>query len=261
MRQRWGQNFLVDNGVSRRIAEAAGVGPGDAVLEIGPGKGALTQFLIGKAAEVTLVELDRGLANGLRRRWGNTAGVTIEEADFLDWPLPVRQGSSLKVVSNLPYSAANAIIQKLLDWPAWTEAVVMVQKEVAVRIAARPGSRDYGVLSLAVQAKALAKALFDVGPKAFQPPPKVTSTVLRLTRLAEPRVKDERCFFRVVRAAFHQRRKTLLNSVSHGMEMEKPAVEAALKAAGIDPGARAETIDLEGYDRLSQLIGTSTQRM
>jgi 16S rRNA (adenine1518-N6/adenine1519-N6)-dimethyltransferase len=254
MRQKWGQNFLTDDGACRRVVDALGAGPEDAVLEIGPGRGALTRFLAGRVKALTVVELDRGLAEGARGRFRGRPGFQVEEADFLDWPLPDLPAGSLKVISNLPYSAANAILRKLLDWPAWRDAVVMVQKEVAVRITARPGSRDYGILSLAVQAKAEPKCLFDVGPRAFTPPPKVTSTVLRLTRLDVPRVKNEEAFFRVVHAAFGQRRKTLANSLSHGLELEKPAVEAALKAAGVDPGARAETLPLETYDLLSGLF-------
>ncbi len=246
---------MVNERVAYGIVEALGISAGEGVLEIGPGRGALTQFIVGRTAELTLVELDRHLAADLRRRWGSFPGVTLVEADFMKWALPDRPEGGLKVISNLPYSAANAILRKLLDWPVWSEAVVMVQKEVAVRMAAKPGSGDYGVLSLAIQAKAEPTLLFDVRPGSFNPPPKVTSTVLRLKRLPAPRIKDEEVFFRVVHAAFHQRRKTLSNSLSHGLEMEKPRVEEALRSVGIDPGARAETVDLEGFNRLTAALG------
>jgi 16S rRNA (adenine1518-N6/adenine1519-N6)-dimethyltransferase len=180
--------------------------------------------------------------------------VTVVQSDFLDWPLPDRPVGSVKVVGNLPYSAANAILRKVLDWPAWSEAVVMVQKEVALRMVAPVGGDDYGILSLAVQSKAAPSVLFDVWPGAFTPQPKVVSTVLRLRRLETPRFHNEDAFFRVVRAAFGQRRKTLLNSLSHGLEMEKGKVEEALKSCGLDPGARAETITLEQFDRLAGAI-------
>jgi 16S rRNA (adenine1518-N6/adenine1519-N6)-dimethyltransferase len=254
MRQKWGQNFLTDEKVCRKIVDAVGAGPKDRVLEIGPGKGALTRFLVGRVASLTAVELDSGLAAALMRRWSHLPGTEVVVADFLKWPLPERPEGGLRVVSNLPYSAAGAIIQRLLDWPAWDEAVLMVQKEVAVRISARPGSSDAGILSLAVQAKAEVSLLFDVGPKAFSPPPKVTSTVLRLKRLLRPRITDEAAFFRVVHAAFHQRRKTLANSISHGLELEKPRVEAALKELGVDPAARAEMVGVEIYDKLGMLL-------
>lgn len=250
MRQKWGQNFLVDGSVCRRIADALKAGPEDAVLEVGPGKGALTRHLAG-VRELTVVELDRALAEDLRQKWGGTPGMTVVQADFLQWPLPDRPAGSLKVIGNLPYSSANAILRKLLEWPAWSEAVVMVQKEVALRMVALPGGGDYGILSLAVQSYADPSVLFDVRPGSFSPQPKIVSTVLRLRRLPAPRFRDESAFFRTVRAAFGQRRKTLLNSLSHGLEMEKGKVEAALRDCGLDPGARAETITLEQFDRLS----------
>jgi 16S rRNA (adenine1518-N6/adenine1519-N6)-dimethyltransferase len=254
MRQKWGQNFLKDASICRRIVDALRAGPADDVLEIGPGRGALTRFLAGKTATPTVVELDRALEPGLQEKWGTVPGVAVVQADFLEWPLPAPADGNRRVIGNLPYNAANAILRKLLDWPGWSEAVVMVQKEVARRIVAGPGSKEYGILSLAVQCKAEAKLLFDAPPGAFSPPPQVTSTVLRLTRLARPRVAREEAFFRVLHAAFGQRRKTLVNSLSHGLDMEKPRVEAALKSRGLDPGARAETLSLEDFDGLSTVL-------
>ena len=280
MRSKWGQNFLAEAGVARRIVAALGAGPSDGGLEIGPGRGALTQFLVGTTQALTAVELDRRLAEDLRRRWGSVPGVTIVQADFLDWPLaelaapgaseplirPLEEGAegSLYVIGNLPYSAAGPILRKLLAWRGWLEAVVMVQREVARRIAAAPGSGDYGILSLLVQIKAEVEILFDVRPSAFRPRPQVVSTVIRLRRLPAPRVRDEAAFFRVVHAAFDQRRKTLLNSLSHGLGIEKSRTEEALRTCGLDPAARPETVSWEGFDRLSQHLGqptgTSTQR-
>ncbi len=251
MRQRWGQNFLTDDGVCRRIVAALEAEPETPIIEIGPGRGALTKHLAGASVTLTVVELDRELAHRLTERWGMEPGVSVVEADFLKWPLPEVPAGNVKVIGNLPYSAANAILRKLLDWTGWSEAVVMTQKEVARRITAAPGSHEYGILSLAVQAKAEAARLFDVRPGAFSPPPQVTSTVLRLRRRTVPRVRDEAAFFRTLHAAFGQRRKTLLNSLSHGLEMEKEKVEAALREQGLDPGARAETLTLEAFDALS----------
>lgn len=251
-RQKWGQNFLVNDGICRKITGALNAGPEDAVVEIGPGRGALTKHLAGKVRSLTVVELDASLVPALKEGFGALPGVEIVNADALSW-VPAAAGP-FKVISNLPYSAGNAILQRVLDWPGWTEAVVMVQKEVAVRMAAGPGSRDYGILSLAVQAKSVAKRLFDVAPGAFRPPPKVVSTVLRLTPLAASRLQNEPAFFRVVHAAFGQRRKTLLNSLSHGLQAEKSVVEKALRTCGLDPEARAETLPLEKFEELSRLL-------
>ena len=246
---------MAEDGVARRIVQALGAGPSDGVLEIGPGRGALTRFLVGGTKALTAVELDRRLAEDLRRRWGSVPGVTIVQADFLDWPLPEGADGSLYVIGNLPYSAAGPILRKILSWRGWPEAVVMVQREVARRIAAVPGTGDYGILSLAAQIKAEVEILFDVRPSAFHPKPQVFSTVLRLRRLPVPRVLDETAFFRVVHAAFEQRRKTLLNSLSHGLEIEKGRTAEALQACGLDPAARPETVGWEGFDRLSRQLG------
>jgi 16S rRNA (adenine1518-N6/adenine1519-N6)-dimethyltransferase len=238
---------------------------------------------------LTAVELDRRLAEDLRRRWGSVPGVTIVQADFLDWPLAelaapgaseplirplaelaapgaseplirplaeLAEGAdgSLYVIGNLPYSAAGPILRKLLAWRGWSEAVVMVQREVARRIAAAPGSGDYGILSVSVQIKSEVEILFDVRPSAFRPQPRVFSTVLRLRRFPAPRVRDETAFFRVVHAAFDQRRKTLLNSLSHGLGIEKGRTEEALRTCGLDPAARPETVGWEGFDLLSRRL-------
>lgn len=243
---------MTDGNVCRRISDALGAGPEDAVLEIGPGRGALTRFLAERARTFTAVELDRVLAAELVEKYGAFPGVQIVNEDFLKWALP-REGS-FKVIGNLPYNAGTAIIQKVLDWRRWSEAVVMVQKEVARRMVSGPGSGEYGILSLAVQAKAEAKILFDVKPGAFRPAPSVMSSVLRLKPLPSFRLTDEPAFFRIVHAAFGQRRKTLLNSLSHGLKAEKPLVEKALKQCGLNPEARAETVPLDTFDKLSQLL-------
>jgi 16S rRNA (adenine1518-N6/adenine1519-N6)-dimethyltransferase len=249
MGRKWGQHFLSDGSVARRIVDALGAGPADAVLEIGPGRGALTKHLLGRTARLTAVEVDRALFEALSVRGAGVPGWSIVHRDFLKWPLP--SDGPYRVIGNLPYNAANAILRKLLDWDQWTEAVVMVQKEVADRIQASPGGRDYGILSLAVQSRAGVELLFNVPPGAFRPPPRVMSTVLRLRRRTASRVADEAAFFRVLHAAFGQRRKTLLNSLAHGLDMGKDAVRTALEKEGIDPGRRAETLNLEEFDQLS----------
>lgn len=253
MRSKWGQNFLVHEPTARRIVQALGPGPADRVLEIGPGRGALTEHLL-ETAVLTVVELDRVLAESLERRWGGRPGFTVAAADFLRWPLPESGGAPWAVIGNLPYSAAGAILRKVIDWPGWDRAVFMVQKEVAERMVAGPGSRDYGILSLAVAVKARAWKLFHVSPGAFRPAPKVTSTVVALERRAAPLVEDEPGFFRAVHAAFAQRRKTVLNNLAHSLEMAKEDAAGILREAGIDPGRRAETLSWEDFDRLSRRI-------
>lgn len=248
-RQKWGQNFLADPSIARRIVEALGDVSEKDVFEIGPGRGVLTEHIMGKAGRLTAVEIDRTLFEELQSRW--PAGVKLINADFLKLPLPVDPPRSLTVVSNLPYSAANPILQKILDWPAWREAVVMVQKEVADRIRAKPGTSAYGLLTLSVQGKARVEKLFDVPPGAFRPRPKVTSTVLRLEPLTHSLIKNEEAFFQVAHAAFGQRRKTLLNSLAHGLGLEKKEVEAHLKKATIDPMRRPETLTIEDFNRLA----------
>jgi 16S rRNA (adenine1518-N6/adenine1519-N6)-dimethyltransferase len=254
MRQKWGQNFLADADAARRIVEALGPENTERVLEIGPGKGALTQWLMGKSAGLTLVELDAELARVLQSRWGGLNQFDLIRQDFLKWPLPDWPERSVAVISNLPYSAANAILRRLLDWSAWKRAVVMVQREVADRIVAAPDTPAYGLLSLAVQGKARVQKLFDVSPRAFRPPPKVTSTVLRLEPLPRPLIVQEEKFFKTARAAFSQRRKMLLNSLAGGLDLEKSAVLPALERAGLDPARRPQTLTLEEFNRLAEAL-------
>ncbi|MBI4396098.1 MAG: ribosomal RNA small subunit methyltransferase A [Elusimicrobia bacterium] len=254
MRQKWGQNFLADEKIARRIVDELRIKPEDAVLEIGPGKGVLTRLLIGKVQKIDAVEMDRDLAGRLSARWAGVPGFTVHNQDFLDWALPDWPSGSVKVLSNLPYSASGAILRRLLDWPSWTLAVVMVQKEVADRIVAVHGGTDYGILTLAVQSKAQVERLFDAPPGAYRPAPKVVSTVLRLAHRPQSLLRQEGPFFQVVRAAFAQRRKTIQNSLSHGLDLEKPLVETRLKSTGIDPSRRAETLSLEDFNRLTEAI-------
>ncbi|MBL0059597.1 MAG: ribosomal RNA small subunit methyltransferase A [Elusimicrobia bacterium] len=227
----------------------------DRVIEIGPGRGALTLHLLSRCASLTAVELDHSLADTLIARWGHEPHFKVAQGDFLDWAVPPVEGRSYKVIGNLPYSAAAAIIQKVLSWAGWDRAVFMVQKEVAARITAVPGGKNWGLLALSVQSRAKARRLFDLRPGAFRPVPKVTSTVIELERLVEPSVAHLDAFFKVAHAAFGQRRKTLVNSLSHGLALERTAVEAVLAGLDIDPGRRAETLTLEEFNRLAQRLG------
>lgn len=249
VRAKWGQNFLSHAPTARRIVEALDAGPSDRVLEIGPGRGALTGPLAVDGVKLTAVELDKELAEALRRRF---VQVETVNADFLKWPLPPADG--MLVIGNLPYSVAGPILRKVLDWPGWRRAVFMVQKEVGLRMIAQPGGKEYGLLSLAVQSKATAKRLFDVGPANFKPRPLVTSTVIALEPLPSLPLDDEKKFFEVAHAAFGQRRKTLINSLSHGLGLEKEEVGKILEKLKIDPTRRAETVTLQDYVRLARLL-------
>lgn len=248
-RQPHGQNFLVDEDVARRIVELIEPAPGQAVLEIGPGRGALTKYLVETGADLTVVELETVMAADLRQKWPR---VNVVRADFVRWEMPPLPARSIKLIGNLPYSAANAILRKFLDWPAWSVAAVMVQKEAADRIASPPDCADYGILTLAVQGKARVERMFDVPPSAFRPRPEITSTVLRLHPLPAPRILHEKRFFEVVHAAFQQRRKMLWNALSIGLKMEKPDVEARLRAAGIEHTRRAQTLTLEEFNAVTE---------
>jgi 16S rRNA (adenine1518-N6/adenine1519-N6)-dimethyltransferase len=259
MRAPWGQNFLASPPAALHIVESLRLASDDRVIEIGPGRGALTLHLLPRCASLTVVELDRSLANTLIARWGHETHFKVRQGDFLDWEVPAVEGRPYKVIGNLPYSAAAAIIQKVLPWAGWDRAVFMVQKEVAERITAVPGGKNWGLLALSVQSRAKARRLFDLRPGAFRPAPKVTSTVIELERLAEPSVANLDAFFKVAHAAFGQRRKTLVNSLSHGLSLERAVVEAALGGCGIDPTRRAETLQLEEFNLLAKrLVGVGS---
>lgn len=254
MRTAYGQNFLVSSPASLRIAEALHSTGEDHAIEIGPGKGALTVHLLSRCKSLTAVELDLNLADLLKRRWGHEPHLTVISEDFLNWPLPSRDLAPYKVIGNLPYSAAAAIVQKVLAWDGWDRAVFMVQKEVGLRMVAVPGGKAWGLLALSVQSRAKARRLFDVSPGAFRPAPTIVSTVLEFERLPHPRVANVDAFFKVAHAAFGQRRKTIGNSLSNGLNMDRNEVNKILVDLGIDPIRRAETLTIEEYDRVSQKL-------
>lgn len=242
---------MVSEGVARRIVEA--LGPAPRVVEIGPGRGALTEHLLPRTTDLTVVELDDRLAQTLKARWGYHPHFRVVNRDFLEWELP-SVGEPLRFIGNLPYSAAAAIVQKVLAWDGWDRAVFMVQKEVAERMTAEPGGKDWGLLALSVQSRARAHRLFHVPPGSFRPRPQVVSTVIELVRAVPPPVTRIEPFFRVARAAFGQRRKNLLNSLSHGLAREKKTMETAISAAGLAPTQRPETVDVEGFKRLTDVL-------
>lgn len=243
-----GQNFLIDASVVRRIVEAAEICAGDEVLEIGAGIGTLTQGLLEAGANVTAIELDKKLPAVLKETLAGYENFRLVEGDVLKINLSELMPRRFKVVANLPYYITTQILLTLLekDLPV-TKIVTMVQREVAERMTATPGSKIYGALSIAVQFRADSYVAFDVSPISFLPPPEVTSSVVVCDVRKPPVEVDEDFFFKVVRMAFAKRRKTLLNSLaSFGREK--------ILASGIDASRRAETLSLEEFAQLANIL-------
>ena len=259
--KRFGQNFLIDTHVLERIIEASEITKDDFVLEIGPGIGTMTQYLAEAAREVTAVEIDDALIPILKdtlKEWDN---VTVLHGDILKTDIrkiadEKNQGRPIKVVANLPYYITTPIIMGLFESHVPVDSItVMVQKEVADRMQTGPGSKDYGALSLAVQYYAEPKIVANVPPNCFMPRPKVGSAVIRLTRHQNPPVTtlDEKLMFRLIRASFNQRRKTLSNSLKNSQELpySKEEVETAITECGLPLNIRGEALTLEQFARLS----------
>ncbi|MFA5139355.1 MAG: 16S rRNA (adenine(1518)-N(6)/adenine(1519)-N(6))-dimethyltransferase RsmA [Elusimicrobiota bacterium] len=254
MGARLGQHFLVCAEAADAIVHAAGLAPGEAVVEIGPGRGVLTERMLLSGISVTAVELDRRLCAGLSARFPE--GLTLLHGDFLKIDLAALP-RPCAVVSNLPYAVAAPILQRLLDWPGWDRAVLMFQKEVAERILAGPGSRKYGPLTLSVLLKAEAEPVRVVPRTCFSPRPRVDSAVVRLRRLARPRLAEgvpEDRFFKAVGAAFQHRRKTVGKSMSLALGIPRSDAGALLARAGLSPDVRAEDIPFEGFASLAKEV-------
>ena len=248
-----GQNFLFDRNVVQRIVRAAGVQPGDQIVEIGPGLGILTWELLAAGANVTAIELDWRLAGHLRSFFAGTGQFRLIEGDALAIDFEeVLPAGDYSVVANLPYSVGTAVIQRFLEAErAPIEMTVMVQKEVAERICGLPP--DMSILSVASSFLSKPSIAFTVAPSVFIPPPRVDSAVVRLVRRETELERSEwPRFFRIVQAGFHQKRKNLANSLSHALAQPKPTVESWLRDAGIDPGRRAETLSVEEWVTLTQ---------
>lgn len=248
-RKRFGQHFLVDAHYLSRIVDGLGLRPSDRVIEIGPGLGALTRPLIKALDHLTAIELDRDLAARLRAEFP-AERLTLVEADALQVDFTAL-GSDLRLVGNLPYNISSPLLFHLLPClPHLRDAHFMLQREVVDRMAAAPGGREYGRLSVMLQARFAIEKLFDVPAEAFDPPPKVVSAVVRLTPLgaAAPAIADDAAFARVVAAAFSQRRKTLRNAWKLLLTGEE------ISTLGIDPGARAETVAVEDYARAANYV-------
>ena len=265
-----GQNFLTDQRVARRIIDAVSPLKSDIVVEIGPGTGALTRLLVERSCQVEAVEIDAHLVDTLRRSL-NADNLSIVAADalVLDWGALITDAKAklgpgpadhdlrrVRIVANLPYYISTPIIERLLSvGRSVFDMTLMLQKEVADRITTGPGSKEYGYLSVMVQYYCIATKLFEVPPSAFTPIPRVQSAVIKLTVRERPAVEvsDEARFFALVRAAFAQRRKTILNNLkaaSRAVEFAQP-LESALEAASVAPQRRAETLSLEEFAALS----------
>lgn len=247
------QNFLFDPSILSNIIREAGITREDTVVEIGPGPGALTLLLAEHAREVIAIEFDKALYEKLdeKIKSEDIENITLIRADALRFDYGT--AGRFKVVANIPYHITTPLIFKLLEYRRNLDSMTLtVQKEVAERIAARPGGKDYGVLSIMVQYYGRPEIKFIIPKGAFRPVPKVDSACLHIDILKEPgvRVKDEECFFRVVRTAFTQRRKTILN----GLRTFRPDIKEILARAGIEPSRRPETLSMEEFARLSDKL-------
>ena len=259
-KKKYGQNFLVEPRVLEEIVRAAGITREANVLEIGPGIGTLTQYLAYSAAHVTAVEIDRALLPVLWETLEGWDNVDVVHGDILklDIPTLLSGRSPWKIAANLPYYVTTPILMELLEreLPV-SDITVMVQKEVADRMTAAPGTKDYGALSLAVQYRCLAEIACTVPPTCFLPQPKVDSAVVHL-RMREDRVdvSDERHLFSVIKAAFAQRRKTLANALGNAPELalSREQARAAIRACGLAENVRGEVLSLEEFIELSKIV-------
>lgn len=259
--KKFGQNFLIDTHVLDKIINAAEITKEDFVLEIGPGIGTMTQYLACAAREVYAVEIDKALIPILEDTLQVYDNVTVLNEDILKVDIRKlaeehNQGKPIKVVANLPYYITTPIIMGLFEEHVPIESItVMVQKEVADRMQVGPGTKDYGALSLAVQYYAEPYIVANVPPNCFMPRPKVGSAVIRLTRHKEAPVKtvDEKLMFRLIRASFNQRRKTLVNSLKNSPELSfsKEEIQAAIAACGFSEGVRGEALTLADFAALT----------
>ena len=255
--KKFGQNFLIDTHVLDKIIDASGVTEDDFVLEIGPGIGTMTQYLCERAREVVAVEIDKNLIPILSDTLKNYSNVTVINEDILKLDIcklaeEKNQGKPIKVVANLPYYITTPIIMGLFESHVPIDSItIMVQKEVAERMQEGPGSKEYGALSLAVQYYARPEIVANVPPNCFMPRPNVGSAVIRLTRHEKPpvEVEDEKLMFRIIRASFNQRRKTLANGLNNSPEIHLPkeVIQESIVSLGVPENIRGEALSLEQF--------------
>lgn len=263
--KKFGQNFLIDTHVLEKIISAAGITKDDCVLEIGPGIGTMTQYLAENAGHVVAVEIDRNLIPILKETLADYDNVTVINEDILRVDIKAlaeeyNGGKPIKVVANLPYYITTPIIMGLFESGVPIDIItVMVQREVADRMKEGPGSKDYGALSLAVQYYAEPEIVANVPPNCFIPRPNVGSAVIRLTRHKEMpvEVKDPALMFKIIRASFNQRRKTLQNGLGNAPELPytKEQIAAAIAEMGLTPTIRGEALSLAQFAQLSDILG------
>ena len=253
-RKRFGQHFLHDSAIIRRIVESVYISEGDSVVEIGPGRGALTGLLANRCNNLHLIEIDRDLAVRLRERYADDLSVTVHRENVLKFDfvgLARQLNSTLVVVGNLPYNISTALLIRLLSQlESIREMIFMVQSEIAVRLTADPGGGNYGRLTVMVGRSCKVKPLFQVGPEAFTPPPNVHSAVIQLSPRPTPLgpVVQARLFESIVRDAFSQRRKTLRNA------LKQYSIEPALATLEIDPTLRPERLSIEQFAALAAIL-------
>ncbi len=262
--KRFGQNFLIDEHVIEKIMKAADLTEEDCILEIGPGIGTMTQYLAEVVREVIAVEIDKNLIPILKDTLSGYSNIIIRNEDILKVDINTlvnehNQGKPIKVVANLPYYITTPIIMGLFEKHVPLESmIVMVQKEVAERMQVGPGTKDYGALSLAVQYYAEPEIVANVPQNCFIPRPNVGSAVIKLTRHKQPPVKtkDEAALFRMIRASFNQRRKTLINSLRNASDLsyEKEEIEMALRQMELPLTIRGEALNLEQFARLTDIL-------
>lgn len=252
VRKRLGQHFLNDRRILQRIVDALDLSGTEIVIEIGPGRGSLTEVLVPQARKVVLIEYDRALATRLRDKYASTPSVSVLQADVLTVNLGDAAGGPFQLVGNVPYYITTPILFHALERPRPERAVYLVQREVAERMVAEPGSQSYGALSVNVQALAHAKLLFKVAPGSFTPPPKVDSAVVRIQPRDDPAIPPdgEAAFRRFVLDAFGMRRKQLRRVIRSLWQISVDQADAVLDAVQIDPTARPETLSPERFAAL-----------
>ena len=263
--KKFGQNFLIDTHVLDKIVEASGITKDDFILEIGPGIGTMTQYLCENAREVVAVEIDQNLIPILADTLSEYDNVTVINEDILkldinQLAMEHNEGKPIKVVANLPYYITTPIIMGLFESHVPIDSItIMVQKEVADRMQVGPGTKDYGALSLAVQYYAKPEIIANVPPNCFMPRPNVGSAVIRLTRHAKVpvAVDDEKLMFRIIRASFNQRRKTLANGLNNSPEihLSKEIIQESIEELGVPVTIRGEALTLQQFADLSNIIG------
>lgn len=251
MRQPYGQNFLIDKNVAKKIIDSAELKLDDVVIEIGPGRGFLTSLIIPKVKKLIAIEIDPKLVSNLKNCFKDAANFELANQNALTYPLSLTP-YPYKIVANLPYYIATAMIEKILTKKDWTEAILMIQKEVAERITAKTGTKDYGYFTILCQYFANCKKLFDVSASCFKPKPKVESTVIKLTN-RNSEIPDEN-IFKIIKIAFQQRRKNIANALSKQIQCPKEELLRILTNLGIDKNTRPEKLSFSDYKNLTYLL-------